>query len=59
MTSFPGLPDFQRLVDEESVKFITGVRPLSEFGDFMDTMNRAGLDQWSELHTEQYLQYNP
>ena len=57
--SFPGLPDFQRLVDEESVKFITGVRPLSEFGDFMDTMNRAGLDQWSELHTEQYLQYHP
>ncbi len=56
---FPGLPDFQRLVDEESAKFITGVRPLSEFGDFMDTMNRAGLEQWSELHTEQYLQYHP
>ncbi len=57
--NFPGLPDFQRLVDEESVKFITGVRPLSEWGNYLDTLNSAGLDRWSELYTEQYRQYHP
>jgi hypothetical protein len=56
---YPGLSDFERLIDEESVKFITGARPLSEWGDFLDSMQNAGLDRWSELHTEQYRQYHP
>lgn len=56
---FPGEPDFDRFVEEESIKFITGVRPLSEWGDFVDQLNGAGLQQWSELYTEQYRLYHP
>lgn len=58
-SNFPGLADFQRLLDEESIKFITGVRPLSEWSDFMAQVERAGLDDWSRLYTEQYRLYHP
>ncbi len=56
---FPGEPDFERFVDEESIKFITGVRPLSEWSSFVEELNGAGLQRWSELYTEQFRLYHP
>lgn len=56
---FPGLADMSRLLDEESIKFITGVRPLSEWSAFLKQVESAGLKQWSEAHTEQYRKYHP
>ena len=57
--AFPGEPDFERFVEEESIKFITGARPIVEWGNFVDEMNNAGLEQWSELYTQQYRLYHP
>jgi len=51
----PGMEDINRLLTEETIKFITGVRPLSEWGDFTDTLYQAGLDSWIDAFTEQYL----
>jgi hypothetical protein len=42
-----------------TIKFITGVRPLSEWGDFIDTLYQAGLNDWMDAHTEQYLALHP
>jgi ABC-type glycerol-3-phosphate transport system substrate-binding protein len=57
--SFPGEVDLERFLDEESIKFISGARPLSEWSSFVDDLNGAGLDRWSELYTEQYRLYHP
>jgi hypothetical protein len=59
LSNFPGLTDFQRLLDEESIKFITGIRPLSEWEQFMTQVENAGLQQWSIQYTEQYRKYHP
>lgn len=53
----PGYDDIQRLLDEETVKFISGIRPLSEWDSFLADLNTAGLEAWSDAHTEQYLAY--
>jgi ABC-type glycerol-3-phosphate transport system substrate-binding protein len=53
----PGFDDIQRLRDEEIVKFISGIRPLSEWQDFLADLNSAGLEAWQDAHTEQYLKY--
>ena len=55
----PNAEDIDRLRDEEVTKFITGVRPLSEWDAFVDTLYSAGLQQWMEAYTEQFLQYHP
>jgi putative aldouronate transport system substrate-binding protein len=52
--TFPNLTDFNRLMEEETIKFISGSRPLSEWGAFVDQVNAAGLEQWSQAYTEQY-----
>ncbi|MFN8475729.1 MAG: extracellular solute-binding protein [Anaerolineae bacterium] len=51
---FAGLADFQRLIEEESTKFITGTRPVGEWDKLADQMKQAGLDQWSQAYTDQY-----
>ena len=53
----PGLNDISRLLDEETTKFITGARPLSEWGAFVDQLHKAGLKDWMAAHTEQYLKF--
>lgn len=52
--SFSNLTDFNRLLEEETIKFINGSRPLSEWDAFIEQMRAAGLDQWSQAYTEQY-----
>lgn len=54
---FPGLNDINRLFDEETVKFITGARPLNEWKGFQEQLNKAGLQDWIAAFTEQYKQY--
>lgn len=55
----PGMEDINRLIAEETTKFITGVRPVSEYEDWIDTLYKAGLDDWIEAYTEQYLLKHP
>ncbi len=55
--AFPGLADFERLVDEETVKFITGVRPLTEWDAFLKQLEAAGLQEWIKAYTAEYKKY--
>lgn len=55
----PGMEDINRLVTEETTKFIVGIRPLTEWNDFVDTLYKAGLEDWIEAHTKQYLVKHP
>lgn len=50
----PNIGDIERLLEEETVKFIMGARPISEFDQFLDELNQAGMEQWIEAHTEIY-----
>ncbi|TLS53335.1 extracellular solute-binding protein [Paenibacillus antri] len=52
--NIPTLGDIDRLRNEELVKFVTGARPLSEFDQFIDQLQKVGLDQWIAEHTRQY-----
>ena len=53
----PGLADLSRLTDEETTKFITGVRSLSEWDAFLGQLKSAGLDAWMKAYTTQYLAF--
>jgi len=50
----PMLEDLDRLRSEELVKFVTGVRPLSEFDQYIEQLNKAGLQMWIDEYTKQY-----
>jgi ABC-type glycerol-3-phosphate transport system substrate-binding protein len=50
----PTLGDLQRLLDEQIILFVTGERPLDQWGDFMQELSQAGIDQWSDALTAQY-----
>jgi hypothetical protein len=55
--SVPGLADIQRLIDEETTKFISGTRPLTDWDAFLGQLKSAGLDAWSKAYTEQYQKF--
>lgn len=50
----PTLGDLSRLRTEAFDKFVTGARPMSEWDTYMDELQKAGGDQWSEAVTKQY-----
>lgn len=50
----PGLGDIDRLNQEEIIKFITGVRNLDEWDNFIDSLYSAGLQDWIDAYTDQY-----
>ena len=50
----PTLGDLNRLMDEQTILFITGQRSLDEWDDFMNDLNRAGIDDWTNAITAQY-----
>lgn len=52
--NIPNSGDLTRLRDEETVKFITGARPLSDWDNFIEQLNKAGLDKWINEYTRQY-----
>lgn len=54
LQNIPNSGDLTRLCDEETVKFITGARPISEWDNFIDQLNKAGLDKWINEYSRQY-----
>ncbi len=52
--TFPNLGDFDRVRDEELIKFVTGSRPMSEWDKYLGELKTAGLDKWSEAYTTLY-----
>ena len=53
----PTLGDLQRLLDEQIILFITGQRSLDEWDDFMNDLNRAGMEDWINALTTQYNEF--
>jgi putative aldouronate transport system substrate-binding protein len=51
----PGLNDINRLLSEEVTKFITGVRPLTEWNAFLDQLKSAGMNDYITALTTQYV----
>ena len=51
----PGLEDINRLINEETIKFITGIRPASEYDAWVDQLYKAGMQDLIDARTEQYL----
>lgn len=52
--NIPTLGDIDRLRSEELVKFVTGARPISEFEQYIEQLNKVGLDKWIAEYTRQY-----
>jgi ABC-type glycerol-3-phosphate transport system substrate-binding protein len=52
--SVPNVSDILRTVEEESIKFVTGGRPLGEYNAFINDLRRLGIDKVSEELTKQY-----
>lgn len=50
----PTSGDITRMIEQETIKFITGARPMEEYGKFLDELNKAGLDKWIEAYTAEY-----
>ncbi len=50
----PGAADITRMLDEETIKFIMGVRPISDYDNFVKELYKAGLDQWIDAYTQMY-----
>jgi hypothetical protein len=55
-TDVPNRADIERMRNEEVIKFITGVRPISEYDKFIDEMKKAGLDKLIDTYTKLYKQ---
>ncbi|MDD9956801.1 MAG: extracellular solute-binding protein [Anaerolineaceae bacterium] len=53
----PYLGDIQRLMDEQTILFITGARPLDQFDDFINELNMAGIGDWVNALTAQYNEF--
>ena len=46
--------DITTMINEETIKFITGVRPMSEWDSFIETLYAIGMDDVEEALTAQY-----
>jgi len=54
----PRQGDIQRMLDEETVAFITGAKPISEYDNFIANLYKIGLDNWIDSYTKQYNELN-
>lgn len=52
----PTVDDINRMLAEETVKFIIGSRDLSEFDMFIEELYDAGMQDWIDIHTEIYFE---
>lgn len=50
----PGRGDIERMIKEETTKFITGARKLSEYDLFISELNAAGIQNLIDEYTRQY-----
>ena len=46
--------DIERMIDEETAKFIAGTRPLNEWDDFIASLKKIGVDRLYAEYTSQY-----
>ena len=46
--------DISRMIDEETVKFITGIRPMTEWNNFLADLRKIGIDKLYAEYTAQY-----
>lgn len=46
--------DITTMIDEETIKFVTGVRPMSDWENFIETLYSIGMDEVEENLTAQY-----
>lgn len=53
-SQLPMKADLERLISEGITKFIMGARPMSDYDNFMKELNKAGMDKWIEVYTNQY-----
>lgn len=53
----PMRADIKRMLEEEVIKFITGVRDLSEWDMFIEELYAIGLDAYIDAHTAQYNEF--
>ena len=49
----PNLEDIKRMIEEETVKFITGIRPLSEYEAFQNELMEIGMEDYIDELTRQ------
>ena len=54
LNAAPNMADMGRMVTEESIKFITGARPFSEYDRFLADLNQLGMERLSDEITRQY-----
>ncbi|RAV21541.1 extracellular solute-binding protein [Paenibacillus contaminans] len=50
----PNLGDIDRLIKEETVKFIMGARPMSDYEKFIEQLYKVGMDKLIDEKTAQY-----
>jgi ABC-type glycerol-3-phosphate transport system substrate-binding protein len=50
----PTSGDITRMIEQETIKFITGARPIGEYDKFVEELAKAGLDKWIEAYTAEY-----
>jgi putative aldouronate transport system substrate-binding protein len=46
--------DIARMIEEETIKFISGNRPMSQWDSFLDSLKKIGIDQLNDEYTKQY-----
>ena len=50
----PNRADIDRMIEEELVKFLTNMRPMSEWEDFIDQLHKIGMDELNDAYTQIY-----
>lgn len=50
----PAFDDINRMIEEETIKFITGIRPMAEWDDFIDNLKQIGIEDVYAEYTQQY-----
>lgn len=54
----PNVTDINTMIDEQTVAFVTGTRPIADWDKFMKELNDAGLQDWIKVYTEEYNRLN-
>lgn len=49
--------EIRTYVEENSMKFVNGTRPLSEYDDFVATLKKMNVDRYIEIYQEAYDEY--
>ncbi|WP_409342016.1 extracellular solute-binding protein [Paenibacillus sp. MBLB4367] len=47
----PTSGDITRMIEQETIKFITGARAIGEYDKFIEELYKAGLDKWIDAYT--------